>query len=82
MRCGCRPLWRTSLTSPSAEEAVEHACPCCHAPAGMRCVGGSAGWLGPVPKMWAAIGELLGITRVAYVDVCPERLARPHLGRR
>lgn len=62
LTCGCAPRWLTSLSVPvTAEEATKEPCPCCGAPAGKRCVGGSAGWLDREK------GE-------AYVDVCPGRL--------
>lgn len=62
LTCGCAPKWLSSASAPiSAEEAVKLPCPCCGAPAGKRCAGGSAGWLDD------------GHTR-AFVDVCPARL--------
>jgi hypothetical protein len=64
VKCGCRPVWLTSLSVPvSAEDAVSIDCPCCGAPKGKRCRGGAAGWLPGKLEQGAA-----------YVDVCPARL--------
>lgn len=66
MRCGCPPKWLTSDSQPiTAEEAVERSCPCCEAPSGKRCLGGTSGWLPP---------RRAGGKRIAFVDVCPARL--------
>jgi hypothetical protein len=60
----------TSVSVPvTAEEAVKQPCPCCGAPAGKRCHGGSAGWLPQAGRAGQALGE-----RRAFVDVCPGRL--------
>ena len=70
LTCGCAPKYLTSASVPvTAEAAVKEPCPCCDAPAGKRCVGGSAGWLEHTGRAGQALGE-----RRAHVDVCPARL--------
>lgn len=72
MICGCPPRWLTSVSQPvSAEAAVAHPCPCCHAAVGKRCVGGTAGYL-PGPK--TRDPDTPPARGPAYVDVCPARL--------
>lgn len=68
--CGCDAVWLTQISVPIGADAVtDEPCPCCHAPAGQRCEGASAGPLPERPRTgWDKPGNPW------YCYACPARV--------
>lgn len=76
--CNCAHVWLTEISVPvDAMQAVQDACECCGAPAGRRCW--LAGYITNEKALPTGYEGAFGPGRMAYVFVCPGRIAQERL---